>query len=99
MERPTLPAALSHACPDHSAAPLPPGEDGAGCTYAAVDRRSDQLAAGRTAAGLRPGDRIAIAAPNCSEWIVTWFAAAKIVAVLVTLNVAYREREFEYMLN
>ncbi len=99
MEPSTLPAALARACRDHSAAPFLLGEDGVDWTFADVDQHSDRLAAGLLAAGLRPGDRIAVAAPNSPEWVVTWFAAAKIGAVLVTLNVAYREREFEYMLN
>ena len=96
----TLADALARACQGRSAAPFLLGEgDATDSTYGDVHRRSDQFAAGLLAAGVRAGDRIAIAAPNSPEWVVTWFAAAKIGAVLVTLNVAYREREFEYMLN
>ena len=95
----TLPAALARACRDRATAPFVLVEEGADWTYGDLDRRSDQLAAGLQKAGIQPGDRIAIAAPNSPVWIVTWFAAAKLGAVLVTLNVAYREREFEYMLN
>lgn len=96
----TLADALAAACRGRSTAPFLLGEDGAAdATYNDVHRRSDRFAAGLLAAGVRAGDRIAVAAPNSPEWIVTWFAAAKIGAVLVTLNVAYREREFEYMLN
>ncbi len=95
----TLPAALAQVCRARASVPFLLVEEGTDWTYRDVDHRSDQLAAGLLAVGVRPGDRIAIAAPNSPEWIVTWFAAAKLGVVLVTLNVAYREREFEYMLN
>ena len=68
-------------------------------SYAEFSRAVDELAAGLLAAGIRRGDRIAIAAPNSAQWLITWFAVTKIGAILVTLNVAYREREFDYMLN
>jgi acyl-CoA synthetase (AMP-forming)/AMP-acid ligase II len=59
----------------------------------------DDFASGLLATGIRKGDRIAIAAPNSAQWLITWFATARIGAVLVTLNVAYRDHEFDYMLN
>ncbi|WP_063740090.1 class I adenylate-forming enzyme family protein [Amycolatopsis jejuensis] len=68
-------------------------------TYAAVHEASDRLATTLLAAGAGRGDPIAIAAPNSAEWAVTWLAAAKIGAPVVALNVVYREREFEYMIN
>lgn len=67
-------------------------------SYVEIDDRSDRVATGWLRLGLGHGDRIAIAATNSPDWIVAHFAAAKIGAVLVTLNVAYREREFIYML-
>lgn len=94
----TLPAALRRACEKDADAPfvLTAERD---WTYAEVEEASARLADGFRAVGVRPGERIAIAAPNCAEWIVTWFAAARIGCPLVTLNVAYREHEFDYMLN
>ncbi|MDQ2859716.1 MAG: AMP-binding protein [Pseudomonadota bacterium] len=61
--------------------------------------RADALAAGLLALGLEPGDRIGIWAPNCAEWTLTQFAAARAGLILVTINPAYRRAEVEYTLN
>ncbi|KXO93967.1 class I adenylate-forming enzyme family protein [Tsukamurella pseudospumae] len=66
--------------------------------YRAVDEGAREVAEALLAVGIDAGDRVAVAAPNCTEWILLWLATAKIGAVLVTLNVVYREQEFEYML-
>ncbi|OHR95966.1 AMP-binding protein [Pseudomonas sp. HMSC75E02] len=50
------------------------------------------------ALGLRQGDRLGIWAPNCAQWCITQFASAKIGAVLVNINPAYRANELEYAL-
>ncbi len=68
-------------------------------TYAQMKDRVDALAAGLLALGLEPGDRIGIWAPNCAEWAVTQFAAAKAGLILVNVNPAYRLSEAEYALN
>jgi len=62
-------------------------------------RRADAMAAGFLALGLEPGDRIGIWSPNCAEWALTQFAAAKIGLVLTTINPAHRASELEYTLN
>ena len=61
--------------------------------------RANALAAGLQALGLVPGDRIGIWSPNCAEWALTQFAAAKIGLVLTTINPAYRTSELEFTLN
>ncbi|WP_447931544.1 AMP-binding protein [Sphingopyxis fribergensis] len=61
--------------------------------------RSDAFAAGLLALGLNPGDRIGIWAPNCVEWTLTQFAAARAGLILVTINPAYRLSEVEYTIN
>ncbi|HEY0596486.1 AMP-binding protein [Sphingopyxis sp.] len=61
--------------------------------------RSDAFAAGLLALGLNPGDRIGIWAPNCAEWTLTQFAAARAGLILVTINPAYRLSEVEYTIN
>ena len=48
---------------------------------------------------MHKGDRVGIWAPNCAEWTVVQFATAKIGAILVTINPAYRTSEVEYALN
>jgi fatty-acyl-CoA synthase len=60
-------------------------------------QRADDLAAGFLALGLERGDRIGIWSPNCAEWALTQFAAAKIGLILTTINPAYRTAELEFM--
>lgn len=67
-------------------------------TYRDLASHVDSLAAGLWRAGLRQGDRIGIWAPNCAEWTVTQYAAAKIGLILVNLNPAYRTGEIKYAL-
>ncbi len=50
------------------------------------------------ALGVQAGDRIGIWAPNCAEWCITQFASAKVGAILVNINPAYRLSELEYAL-
>jgi fatty-acyl-CoA synthase len=68
-------------------------------TYEELNARADALATGFLELGLAPGDRIGIWAPNCAEWTLTQFAAAKAGIILVTINPAYRKAELEYALN
>ncbi|KVL41250.1 AMP-binding protein [Burkholderia sp. MSMB1835] len=59
----------------------------------------DVLAAGLAALGIVKGDCVGIWSPNRSEWLLTQFATARIGAVLVNINPAYRLSELEYALN
>lgn len=59
----------------------------------------DRLARGLLALAIEPGDRVGIWAPNCFEWCLTQLATAKIGAILVCINPAYRLYELEYALN
>ncbi|RKU01953.1 AMP-binding protein [Burkholderia sp. Nafp2/4-1b] len=59
----------------------------------------DVLAAGLAALGIVNGDCVGIWSPNRSEWLLTQFATARIGAVLVNINPAYRLAELEYALN
>ncbi len=68
-------------------------------TYVEYSLEVEKLAAGLLALGIEPGDRVGIWAPNCSEWVLTQFATAKIGAILVCINPAYRVFELEYALN
>jgi len=67
-------------------------------TFAQLAARADALAAGLLELGLSKGDRIGIWSPNCAEWTLTQFAAARIGLILVTVNPAYRRSEVEYTL-
>ena len=68
-------------------------------TYREFGRRVDDFAAGLLAAGLAPGDRVGVWSPNCAEWAVAQFAAAKAGLILVNINPAYRLSELEFTLN
>ncbi|WP_282605611.1 AMP-binding protein [Pelagibius sp. Alg239-R121] len=68
-------------------------------SYSELARKVDDLAAGLLAIGIESGDRVGIWSPNRPEWLLTQFATARIGAVLVTVNPAYRSAELEYVLN
>jgi fatty-acyl-CoA synthase len=68
-------------------------------SYAELAADVDALALGLLAVGVTVGDRVGIWAPNCAEWVLTQYATAKIGAVLVNINPAYRTSELEFVLN
>jgi len=68
-------------------------------TYRELNDRVVIAAAALARLGLTPGDRLGILAPNCSEWVLIQFAAARIGLILVNLNPAYRLGELEYALD
>ncbi|MFE3024799.1 AMP-binding protein [Nocardia tengchongensis] len=67
-------------------------------TYREFTAEVDALALGLLAAGIGKGDRVGIWAPNCPQWTLTQYATAKIGAILVTINPAYRSHELRYVL-
>ncbi|WP_405829004.1 AMP-binding protein [Streptomyces sp. NBC_00105] len=67
-------------------------------TYAELAADVDALALGLLDLGIVKGDRVGIWAPNRAEWTLVQYATAKIGAVLVTVNPAYRSHELEYVL-
>jgi fatty-acyl-CoA synthase len=67
-------------------------------TFAQFDREVERIARGLIACGLTPGERIGIWSPNCTEWMLTMFAAARAGLVLVNINPAYRTMELEFAL-
>jgi fatty-acyl-CoA synthase len=68
-------------------------------TYAALAADVDALAGGLLRLGVGKGDRVGIWAPNCPEWVLAQYATAKIGAILVNINPAYRTSELEFVLN
>src|SRR6201986_999207 len=68
-------------------------------TYAELKDEVDALAYGLLGVGVTKGDRVAIWSPNRAEWTITQYATAKIGAVLVNINPAYRTSELEFVLN
>ncbi len=67
-------------------------------TYAQFRDDVDQFARSLIAMGVGPGDKVAIWATNVPAWFITFWAATKIGAVLVTVNTAYKIHEAEYLL-
>ncbi|MGO8829452.1 MAG: AMP-binding protein [Steroidobacteraceae bacterium] len=67
-------------------------------TFEQFDREVERVARGMLGCGLEPGERIGIWAPNCAEWVLTMFAAARAGLVLVNINPAYRTTELEFAL-
>ena len=67
-------------------------------TWQEFSRTVDQAALGLLAMGVRRGEHVAIWATNVPEWIILQFATARIGAVLVTINPAYRAFELKYVL-
>ncbi len=67
-------------------------------TYAEFRDDVDTFARSLIALGVRPGDHVAIWATNVSQWYITFWAATKIGAVLVTVNTSYKIYEAEYLL-
>src|SRR6185369_11979611 len=67
-------------------------------TYKELQEACNQLARGLMRCGLLKGDRIGIWSTNNIEWILTQIATAKIGAILVNINPAYRITELEYAL-
>ena len=68
-------------------------------TYAEFGARVDRVARALVGAGLGPGDRMGIWAPNCAEWLLVQYASAKAGVILVNVNPAYRTSELEFVLN
>jgi len=67
--------------------------------YCDLREGADAFALGLLALGLEPGERIAVWSPNCAEWAVAQYGAAKAGLILVGINPAYRAAELEYALN
>lgn len=96
----TMGAALDRAAerwPDNDA--VVACHQGVRLSYRQLQQRANDLAAGLIDLGLKPGERIGIWSPNCAEWTITQYAAAKAGLILVNINPAYRVSELEYALN
>lgn len=68
-------------------------------TYRELDAEINLVARGLISRGIAAGDRVGIWAPNCAEWVLVQYATAKIGAILVNINPAYRTHELAYALD
>ncbi|WP_373332485.1 AMP-binding protein [Thiopseudomonas alkaliphila] len=67
-------------------------------TWTELSELVNKSARALLALNIKPGDRVGIWSPNCVQWLVTQFATAKVGAILVNINPAYRTNELEYAL-
>jgi fatty-acyl-CoA synthase len=67
-------------------------------TYAEFAADIQQLAQALLASGVAKGDRVGIWAINCAEWVLVQYATARVGAVMVNINPAYRTHEVEFVL-
>ena len=68
-------------------------------TYREFWEQTGLVARGLMARGVKKGDRVGIWSPNRYEWAITQYATARMGAILVNINPAYRTSELEYALN
>ncbi|WP_277451412.1 AMP-binding protein [Janibacter sp. DB-40] len=66
-------------------------------TYDQLLADTDALAKGLMASGIAAGDRVGIWSPNCPEWTLLQYATARVGAILVNVNPAYRSHELTYV--
>lgn len=74
-------------------------ESGRRWTYEQFSDDVEAVALGLRDLGVVKGDRVGVWAPNCAEWMLVQYATAKLGAVLVNINPAYRVHELEFVLN
>jgi long-chain acyl-CoA synthetase len=72
--------------------------DGGRLTYAELDQASDRLAAALAAAGIKPGDRVALQLPNIPQFLISYFGILKAGGVVVPLNVMLKAPEVAFHL-
>ncbi|MEJ2531481.1 MAG: AMP-binding protein, partial [Halioglobus sp.] len=94
----TLPAVVAAAARQH-AGRVAIADGGVEVTYEQLDAARIASARAFVAAGLQPGERVAIWAPNISEWILAALGAQTVGGVLVPLNTRLKGAEASYILN
>lgn len=82
-------------CPDRDCVVF----EGKRYTFSQVNERSNRLANSLAKLGIKKGDMVAILQVNCNQFLETYYAVAKLGAILVPLNFRAKEDELTYMLN
>jgi len=94
---PTLPNVIADALKRH--ADLDFLVDGATrLTYREAERVSARLARGLLALGVGKATRVAIVLPDCADWVLAWWAAARIGALTIPLSTFFQARELDWAL-
>src|SRR5262249_24864719 len=68
-------------------------------TYRELEAFTNRFARALAALGVSRGDRVCLLMPNCPEYIIAFYAIARVGAIASPMNPSYREREIEYQLN
>ncbi len=68
-------------------------------SFVELEARSNQLANGLVAMGIKPGDRVSLYSPNCWEWVVSYHGVLKTGAVVNPVNVMLTPEEVEFVAN
>ncbi|TYO74750.1 AMP-binding protein [Pseudomonas sp. CK-NBRI-02] len=103
QDRPLLTLTIGQAF-DATVARYPDGEalvvrhQGQRYSWRQLAETVDEHARALMALGVQVGDRVGIWAPNCAQWCILQLASAKVGAILVNINPAYRVGELEYVL-
>ena len=96
----TIPELLDRACARHGGRTAAIFDaEGLRLSWYDLRKRSNDVAAALLALGIGRGDRVGIWAPNRAEWLYVQFGTARIGAILVNINPAYRTSELEFALN
>lgn len=96
----TLPAVLEHRAVHDAERPFLRWDDGMDfLSFDAVNRRVNRLAHGLARLGVKPGDAVAIFAPNSLDYVYTWFALNKLAAAEVPINIAYKGGFLQHQVN
>jgi long-chain acyl-CoA synthetase len=84
----------AHRLPDKAAFYF----DDRGTTYEELQNLCESCALGLQKMGVQKGDRVAIFTPSCLEFIISWFAAVRLGAAVVPVNIMLKARESRYIL-
>lgn len=90
---------LEHRAKVDADRPFLQWEESRALTFAETNRAVNRLAHGLAAAGVGHGDRVMLFLPNCRDYVLTWFALAKLGAVEVPVNSHYRGQFLEHVAN
>lgn len=66
-------------------------------SYGEIDERATRLANHLVSVGIRPGDRVAVHAMNCIEWVDAFYGIMKARAVPINVNYRYRHNELKHV--
>src|SRR6266704_1032649 len=84
----------AHSSPDRPVAVFTGGQ----LTYRELDKASDRLAASLAAAGIKPGDPVALQLPNIPQFLISYFGILKAGGIVVPLNVMLKAPEVAFHL-